>query len=193
MRRLRSTTYGELLELEKCPECGAKLVDSGGEVACHSSGIVLGPSQTLGAPQPSVGKPEALGSYIGSAPDWTSRSQVGYVFGATRLRANCIGRDLSLSRWSRLITTVASRFSLPKGIVKNAILTAGRLLPCRNLYHVKAPAISAYSLLHACRSAGISHVGFDELLKAFSEAGQRVTTSQLLRIGSESPPPLPAI
>lgn len=193
MRRLGSTAYEELLELEKCPECRAKLVDSGGEVACPSCGMVLGASQALGDPLPLKGKPEVLGSYVGRMSGVMSGSQVGCVFGTTKLRANCIGRDLLLLQSSTLITRVANRFFLPKGIIKNAVLTSERLLPYRKLYHVTAPAISAYSLFHSCRSAGISHVGFDELLKAFSEAGHRITTSQLLRIGSESPLPLPAI
>jgi transcription initiation factor TFIIIB Brf1 subunit/transcription initiation factor TFIIB len=121
------------------------------------------------------------------------RPRVGFVFGTTRLRANAIGRDLSLLQCSKLIERVACRFFLPRVIVRNAVLTAERLLPDTKAHGVTVPAVSAYSLLHACRSARIFHVGFDELLKAFSEAGHEINARQLLRVGSESSLPLPAV
>jgi len=137
---------------------------------------------------------EVLGSCVGRVSSKGEHGpQAGYVFGATRLRANTIGRDLLSIQCSRLIERVSCRFLLPRGIVQNAIQTAGRLLPERRMYRVAMPAISAYSLLYACRSAGITHVGFSDLQKAYSETGHRVSRSQLLRIGRESSLPLPAM
>jgi len=139
-------------------------------------------------------KLEVLGSYIGQAPSKGGhRPQTGYVFGVARLRANSIGRDLSLLQCSSLIVRVSGRFFLPKAIVQNAIQIAEKLLPDKKVFRVTMPAISAYSLLHACRSAGITHVGFDDLLRAFLDAGHRITKSQMLRVGRESAIPLPAI
>jgi transcription initiation factor TFIIIB Brf1 subunit/transcription initiation factor TFIIB len=137
---------------------------------------------------------EALGSFVGRAHTAReNKSQAGYAFGASKLRANLIGRDFSFLQCSKLIERVAGRFVLPKTIVRNAVQTAKRLLLGRRTYRATMPAISAYSLLHACRSAEITRVGLDDLLEAFSEAGRRVSLSQILRIGRESPLPLPAI
>jgi transcription initiation factor TFIIIB Brf1 subunit/transcription initiation factor TFIIB len=189
------TAYEEFVERESCPECRAKLVDVGGEVTCPSCGLVLGTSSTSGIIQrASEARPEALGSYIGQMPNnGGHRSYPGRVFGASRLRPDAIGRDASLIQCSGLTERVASRFLLPKGVVKSAVLTAARLLPGRKVYRATVPAISAYSLLHACRSAGISRIRLSDLLKAYTEAGHCVSKSQLLRIGRESSLPLPAV
>jgi len=194
LRKPGLTAYEEFASQDKCPECRTKLVDAGGELACPSCGLVLGTSLSSGISQASVTTLEVLGSYVGRVPSRGEHGpNAGYVFGVTRLRANAIGRDLSSIRCSRLIERVSCRFLLPRGIVQNAIQTAGRLLPDSRMYRVAMPAISAYSLLYACRSAGIFHVGFGDLQKAYSETGHTVSRSQLLRIGRESSLPLPAI
>ena len=194
MRRPGLTAYEEFANQEKCPECRTKLVDAGGELACPSCGLVLGTSPTSEISQASGTTPEVLGSYVGQVPGKGEHgSKAGYIFGVSKLRANAIGRDLSSIKCSRLIERVSCRFSLPRGIVQNAIQTAGRLLPGRRTYRVTMAGISAYSLLYACRSAGISHVGFSDLQKAYFETGHTISRSQLLRIGRDSSLPLPAI
>ena len=194
MRKPGLTAYEEFASQDKCPECRTKLVDAGGELACPSCGLVLGTSPTSEISQVSGTTPEVLGSYVGRVPDKGEHGpKAGYIFGVSKLRANAIGRDISSIKCSRLIERVSCRFSLPRGVVQNAIQTAGRLLPNRRMYRVAMPGISAYSLLYACRSAGISHVDFGDLQKAYSETGHMVSRSQLLRIGRESSLPLPAI
>ncbi len=194
MRRLGLTAYEEFASQDKCPECRTKLVDDEGELACPSCGLVLGTSPTSGISQASGRSLGALGSYIGRIPGKGEHGpKASYIFGVSKLRANAIGRDLSSIKCSRLMERVSCRFSLPRGVVQNAIQTAGRLLPGRRMYRVAMPGISAYSLLYACRSAGITHVGFGDLQKAYFETGHTVSRSQLLRIGRESSLPLPAI
>ena len=194
MRKPGLTAYEEFANQDKCPECRTKLVDAGGELTCPSCGLVLGTGPMSGISQAPATTLEVLGSYVGRVPGKGEHGpKAGHVFGVTRLRANAIGRDLSSIKCSRLIERVSCRFLLPKGIVQNAIQTAGRLLPDMRMYRVAMPGISAYSLLYACRSAGISHIGFSDLQKAYSETGHRVSRSQLLRIGRESSLPLPAI
>ena len=194
MRRPGLTAYGEFAGQDKCPECRTKLVDAGGELACPSCGLVTEALPASEIQRPSGTTLEVLGSCVGRvASKGEHGPQAGYVFGVTGLRANTIGRDLSSIRCSRLIERVSCRFLLPRGIVQNAIQTAGRLLPNRRMYRVSMPGVSAYSLLYACRSAGVSHVGFSDLQKAYYETGHMVSRSQLLRIGRESSLPLPAI
>ena len=86
---------------------------------------------------------------------------------------------------------IAERLELPKSIVQQANLVARRLLPRRNTYNATIPAISAYSLLYACRSVDIAHVSHREILAAYTDAGYTVSKSRLMRISLESTMPLP--
>src|SRR2546426_2289684 len=86
---------------------------------------------------------------------------------------------------------IAERLELPKSIVRQANLVARRLLPRKKTYNATIPAISAYSLLYACRSVDIAHVSHREILAAYTEAGYMVSKSRLMRISLESTMPLP--
>ena len=190
MRKTALAAYEEFSILGKCPECNGRLVNAGGdeEKVCSSCGIVFGRTdgvQYSSAP-PANGN-ESLGSFI-MRGDSALR---GLVFGQARLRPNIIGRDGVVLSCSGLLERVCGRMMLPKGIVENAVITARRLLPGRKAYGATVPAISAYALLYACRSAGITHIGYREILSAYSDAGHRVSKAELLRIGIESSLTLP--
>ena len=86
---------------------------------------------------------------------------------------------------------IAERLELPKSIVQQANLVARRLLPRRNSYNATIPAISAYSLLYACRSVDVAHVSYKEILAAYTDEGYMVSSSRLMRISLESTMPLP--
>lgn len=190
MRKTALAEYEELSILGKCPECNGRLVTSGGdeEKVCSSCGIVFGRTDGVrcSSALPANGT-ESLGSFI-MRGDLALRAS---VFGQARLRPNIIGRDRIELSCSGLIERVSGRMMLPKGIVDNALVTARRLLPGRKVYCATVPAISAYALLYACRSAGITHIGYREILSAYSDAGHRVGMAQLLRIGIESSLSLP--
>ncbi len=86
---------------------------------------------------------------------------------------------------------IAERLELPKSIVQQANVVARRLLPRKKTYDATIPAISAYSLLYACRSVDIAHVSHREILAAYTDAGHMVSKSRLMRISLESTMPLP--
>src|SRR2546427_13210707 len=86
---------------------------------------------------------------------------------------------------------IAERLELPKSIVHQANLVARRLLPDKKTYNATIPAISAYSLLYACRSVDVAHVSHSEILAAYTDAGYTVSKSRLMRISLEPPMPLP--
>jgi transcription initiation factor TFIIIB Brf1 subunit/transcription initiation factor TFIIB len=183
LRKTALAAYEELSILGKCPECNGRLVNAGGdEKVCSSCGIVLGRTDGVQySSSPARGK-EPLGSFI---------MNCGEGFGQARLKPNIVGLDgAALSCWG-LIQRVSGRMMLPKGVVENAVTTARKLLPGRKTYGATIPAISAYSLLHACRSAGITRISHREVLKAYTDGGYRVGKAQLLRIGLESSIALP--
>ena len=88
---------------------------------------------------------------------------------------------------------IAERLELPKSIVQQANVVARRLLPRKETYNATIPAISAYSLLYACRSVAIAHVSHREILAAYTDAGYMVSKSRLMRISLESTMPLPQV
>ncbi len=193
MRRAALAAYEEFCTLRRCPECNGRLMNAGGEeTACSSCGIVAGRINDVEYCSSQLGnRDEPLGSFILAGTGWRGPARRGSVFGQTRLMPNTIGRDVGAWKCSRLIEGVSGRLMLPKSVTQNAVLTAKRLLPGIRRYGTTMAAISAYSLLYACRSAGITHVGCKEILKAYSEAGHRVGRSQLFRIWSESSLRLP--
>ena len=86
---------------------------------------------------------------------------------------------------------IAETLELPKSIVHQANLVARRLLPGKKTYNATIPAISAYSLLYACRSVDVAHVSYKEILAAYTDEGYMVSSSRLMRISLESTMPLP--
>jgi transcription initiation factor TFIIIB Brf1 subunit/transcription initiation factor TFIIB len=192
----RLAAYEQYAALGTCPECRGDLTsaDEGrGELVCSACGIVVGRAAGTpgdGASALSVSKRTPLGSYIvGDGSD--TQSPRGPVFGLGRINPNVIGRGGPMLTCSLLTNRVAERLSLPKSVAESANITAGRLLPGRKACGASIYAISAYSLLHACRSAGIAHISHREILSAYADAGHRIGRAQLMRIGLDSPVRLP--
>lgn len=194
--RTRTAAYEEYSILGRCPECKEGLVysgEEGGERVCSYCGIVASRADYAredGSSAPSVSKSEPLGSYI-VADTESAPSLKGAAFGWAKLMPNIVGRGGPMLTCSGLTNRVAERLALPKSIAQSADITARRLLPNRATYEATIPSISAYSLLYACRSAGIAHISHREILQAYTDGGYRVGKSELLRIGLESGMPLP--
>ncbi len=193
--RTRQAAYEGYSILGRCPECREGLVCAGeGELTCSYCGIVVGSADSVreqGSSAPSGSKSEPLGSYIVADTENAAPSLKGPAFGWAKLMPNIVGRGTPQLTCSGLTNRVADRLALPKSVTQNAQITARKLLPHREAYGATLATISAYSILHACRSAGISHVSHREVLKAYTDAGYRVGKSQLLRLGLESGMPLP--
>jgi len=192
----RLAAYEQYAALGTCPECRGDLISAGeerAELVCSACGIVAG--MGAGTPEdgmsaPSVSKRTPLGSYIVDGSTGTP-SLNGPDFGLGRIKPNVIGRGGALLVCTTLTNRVADRLLLPKSIAESANITAGKLLPSRKACGASIYAISAYSLLHACRSAGISHISHREIVNAYHDAGHKVGRSQLMRIGLDSPVRLP--
>jgi transcription initiation factor TFIIIB Brf1 subunit/transcription initiation factor TFIIB len=195
--RTKLAAYEDYSVLGKCPECRGSLVsakeEGGGELACSNCGIVVArasSSREDGSSAPSVSKNGPLGSFI-LAPGSGTPSLNGPALGWARLDANVIGRGGPVLACAQKTERVAERLNLPKSVVQQANLVARKLLPGRKAWGGTIPGISAYSLLYACRSAGIAHVSHRIIQQAYADAGYRIGNSQLMRIGLHSPMGLP--
>ena len=191
-----TAAYEEYSILGRCPECREGLVYAGEErteLTCSYCGIVVSRADYTredGSTAPSVSKSEPLGSYI-VADTESASSLKGPAFGWAKLMPNIVGRGGPMPTCSMLTNRIAERLALPKSIAQAADITARRLLTHRESYEATIPSISAYSLLYACRAAGIVHISHREVLKAYTDGGYRVRKSDLLKIGLESGMHLP--
>jgi hypothetical protein len=194
--RTKLAAYEDYGLLGRCPECREGLVytgEEGGELVCSYCGVVVSNTNngqtngSLGQPSTSI---EPLGSYI-VATEGATPSLRNPAFGWAKLMPNIIGRGGPLSTCSQITERIAERLGIPKSVVQQANTIASKLVLKRKTYNTTVPAISAYSLLHASRSAGITYISHREILAAYADAGHKVGKSHLLRLGLESSTPLP--
>lgn len=139
-----------------------------------------------------------LGSYMGrkedetSTADFNGNSTIGY---AKRLSDN-IGLDQAEWNCSVLTRRVADKLALPAFVRENAVALSGKMLAearetrGATRRRTSVPAISAYALLSACRSAGMDHVGSKTVLRTYTDLGHNVTRSRLLWLGTQGKVPL---
>ena len=186
--------------IERCRECRGHVVRVGEEFACTSCGVVARREDQV-MEERSGGQAVAvrrLGSYMGtledkeSFADFNGNSTVGY---AKRLSDN-MGLDGAAWNCSAMTRRVADRLSLPAFVRENAVALSERMLArCREnggngSRRTSVPAISAYSVISACRTAGMDHVGTKTVLQTYADLGHRVTRSRLLWLGTQEDVPL---
>jgi transcription initiation factor TFIIIB Brf1 subunit/transcription initiation factor TFIIB len=185
--------------VERCLECRGRIVQVGEEFVCTSCGIATRKEESVAevrTASPIIGS--RLGSYMGrkedegSKADFNGNSTVGY---AKRLSDN-IGLDDAEGTCSVLTRRVADKLALPAFVRENAVALSGKILAhARQTRGVtgrrtSVPAISAYALLSACRSAGMDHIGSKTVLQAYADLGYNVTKSRLLWLGTQETVPL---
>ena len=196
--RTKAAAYEEYAVLKRCPECRGHLVEEGAEWACTSCGLVAKTEKTsTEVVHKGHSADQRLGSYIGtkedqnSHADFNGNSTVGYA----KLVSDNMGVDQAAWNCSAIVRRVADRLSLPAFARENAVALSEKMLTdCRNgllgNHRTSIPAISAYSVLSACRAAGLDHVSSRSIMQAYNDMGHKVTKSALLRLGTESPVPL---
>ena len=196
--RAKAAAYEEYAVLRRCPECRGHLVEAGEEWACTSCGLVAKTEKTstevIGSGRSTSRR---LGSYMGtkkdgnSAADFNGTSTVGFA----KLLSDNMGVDQAAWNCAAIVRRVAEKLSLPAFATENAVAVSEKMLAeSRNgqlgKKRTSIPAISAYSILSACRTAGLDHIGSMSVIRAHNDMGRKVSKSALLRLGTESPVPL---
>ncbi|MDG7006655.1 MAG: hypothetical protein JRN06_00255 [Nitrososphaerota archaeon] len=197
--RTKAAAYEEYALLRRCPECRGHLVEAGEELACTNCGVVARTAKTaLDVPHASSTTPSRrLGSYMGTKEDENSHATFNgtSTVGFAKLLSDNMGVDSAAWECANTIRRVAEKLSLPAFATENAVAVSERMLAdSRNgqlgKRRTSVPAISAYSILSACRAAELGYVSPKSIIRAHNDMGHRVTKSALLRIGTESPVPL---
>jgi transcription initiation factor TFIIIB Brf1 subunit/transcription initiation factor TFIIB len=171
----------------------------GEEFVCTSCGVVARKEEVAEAhTAKQTAESRRLGSYMGSPEDkksnadFNGNSTVGF---AKRLSDN-IGLDDAVRHCSSMTRRVADKLALPAFVEENAVALSEKMLadaregegPIRR--RMSVPAISAYALLTACRTAGMDHVGSKTVLQTYANLGHKVTRSKLLWLGTQEKVPL---
>jgi transcription initiation factor TFIIIB Brf1 subunit/transcription initiation factor TFIIB len=88
----------------------------------------------------------------------------------------------------RIVARVAERLFLPKLVREEASAIARKILASKQgRRRITLAAVSAYSLVAACRVEGIASVSVREIISAHADLGRRVNSSSFIQIALESP------
>ena len=183
----------------RCPECSEKLLDLGDELVCPACGI----SKEKEATEPSrpgfLGPRDAvkaqLGSYMGppAAParERTASRIAGSdsSYGYLKVVSDFAGRDEGPEEaCARLVERVGEKLFLPRVVLAEAASIAKQVLAApRPPRRIMLAAVSAYSLISACRVEGVTSAGPREIVAAFAAQGRRVDSSSIIQLALESP------
>ena len=196
--RTKAAAYEEYAVLRMCPECRGHLVEAGEEWACTSPQLVAKTEkESTEVVRSGRSTSRSLGSYMGtrqdqnSSADFNGTSTVGFA----KLLSDNMGVDQAAWNCAAMIRRVAEKLSLPPSAIESAVAVSERMLAeGRNgrlgKRRTSIPAISAYSILSACRTAVFDHVRSMSVIRTRNDMGHKVTKSALLHLGVESPVPL---
>ncbi len=184
--------------LEKCSECSGQIIDAGDEFVCQSCGMVTAKEVLEGRerklPQALDYTPHALGGYLGP-PEQEYEEQSPPAFSETsssfkylKLVSDFAGKgEGCVYSCAKMIERVCEKLSTPKIIVSQSMVIANKVFGLRKRNEITVAAISAYSIITACKIEGITSVGVKEVVEAHRALGRRVKATSLIQISLDSP------
>src|SRR5712692_3785239 len=185
--------------LEKCSECSGQIIDAGDEFVCQSCGMVTAKEVLEGrerkTPQALDYTPHALGGYLGP-PEQVDEEQspppafpdASSSFKYLKLVSDYAGKGEScVYSCAKMIERVCEKLSTPKIVVSQSMVIANKVFELRKRNEITVAAISAYSIITACKIEGITSVGVKEVIEAHRALGRRVKTTSLIQISLDSP------
>ena len=183
-----------------CPSCSKRLLDTGDELVCPVCGMV-GEKQVFDPPLVARARPRdavrsPLGSYMGPrfapARERTARGITGEDdrYGYLKVVADSTGREEGAAvDCAKLIERVGEKLGLPASILLEAASTANKVLATvqKTSRRMTIAPVSAYSLISACRTAGMTAVSPREIMATHQALGRRVSSSSIIQLAIDSP------
>jgi transcription initiation factor TFIIIB Brf1 subunit/transcription initiation factor TFIIB len=187
----------------RCPNCSGRMVDIDEEIVCSSCGSVRPKEVAAGAGGGPTAKRahavdytnHSLGSFLGPIDhDRDEPPSKGLSGSSSTFRYLKTISDYSqvdeagVYPCAKLIERICEKLSLPPGAMCQAIAVSKGLLVIRKQrtgYTIAA--ISAFSIISACRICGVPSVGVKEVVAAHRALGHNVRPSTLIRMGFDSP------
>ncbi len=187
---------------ERCPHCSGRMVDVDEEVVCSSCGSVRPKEVVANSGATTARRARAvdytnhsLGSFLGPMDyDRDEASSGGFSKASSTFKYLKTISDYSqvdedgVYPCAKLIERICEKLSLPSGIVGQSIAIAKGLLAIRKQRTgYTMAAISAFSIISACRIYGVPTVGVREVIGAHRALGHKVRQSTLIKMGFDSP------
>jgi len=182
-----------------CSACLVRFVDGGDELVCPKCGQVR-TKQCMEPPPPAGGERYApgrhqLGSYMGSMrvtpQERSSRGIAGSSskYEYLKVLSDFAGReDGPLEACERIVARVGEKLFLPRLVQEEASAIARTILSSRqSSRRITLAAVSAFSLVAACRVERVTSVSVREIISAHAALGRRVNSSSFIQIALESP------
>ncbi len=185
----------------RCTHCSGRMVDIDEEMVCSSCGGVR-PKETETGSADAVRRAHAvdytnhsLGSFLGPIDyDRDDAPARGLSGSSSTFRYLKTISDYSqvdevgVYPCAKLIERICEKLSLPVGVMGQSISVAKGLLMIRKQrVGYTIAAISAFSIISACRICGVSTVGAREVVAAHKALGHNVRPSMLIKMGFDSP------
>jgi transcription initiation factor TFIIIB Brf1 subunit/transcription initiation factor TFIIB len=182
-----------------CPDCLKPLLDAGDELVCPTCGVAKEKLvvQTV-IPEP-VGMPplgkQALGSYMGSLGITSEERRSKGITGTSskyeylKVVSDFAGRNEgTFAICVKTIERVGEKLRLPRFVLLEAASIARKVLAIEHPHRrITVASVSAYSLIYACKVAGITSVSIGEIIGAHVAIGRTVTSSSIIRLAFDSP------
>ncbi len=180
------------------------MIDAGDEFVCRSCGMVAAKEvvEARGGrtPQAIDYTKYALGGFLGPLEygyeEKFSRglSDASSSFRYLKLISDFSGRGNScVYACAQMIQRVCEKLGLPSIVVCHSMVIARKVLELKKTRNeITAAAISAYSVISACKIESVTSVGVKEVISAHIALGHRLKASSLIQISLDSPVRLPA-
>jgi transcription initiation factor TFIIIB Brf1 subunit/transcription initiation factor TFIIB len=175
------------------------VIDIGDEYVCKSCGMVV-PKEVIGgvedrAPQAVDYTKLALGGYLGPLEyGYEERFSPGFAksnstFRYLKMVSDYSGReDSSVYACAKMVERVCEKLGVPKIVVGQSMVIARKLFGIKGTgSKITVAAISAFSVITACKIEGVTSIGVKEVLAAHTILGHRVKISSLIQISLDSP------
>ena len=190
----------QTLDLDmSCPDCLLRLVDGGDEMVCPKCGQVKAKQCIDSPPMAEMDRrtpahPQ-LGSYMGSMRITQREKSSKGIAGSDskyeylKVLSDFAGREEGPAEaCERIVARVGEKLFLPKVVREEASVVARTILASKQgLHRMTLGAVSAFSLVAACRLEGITSVSVREIIAAHAALGRRVNSSSFIQIALESP------
>jgi len=182
--------------LDKCAHCSGRIVDTGDEFVCSSCGVAT-PKEVIEAVErrPSAVDYTAysLGSFLGPSGEDEEKSSKGFSKSSSSFKYLKTISDYSQEDnagvyvCTKLMARICEKLSLPNGIIGQSAKVAKELLEIRKEREgFSIAAISAFSIISACKIYGVTSVGLREVVEAHMDLGYRVKPSAIVRLSFDS-------
>ena len=183
---------------DECNQCLGRVVDAGDELVCSTCGTVT-PKEVLEEPQErrltAVDyTSHSLGSFLGPMEygfeeifsKGFSKSLSNFKYLKT-VSDFSYKEDSSLYNCAKLIERICEKLVLPRMVVGDSISIAKVAMGLRKGHgEITIAAVSAFSIINACKRLRVSRVGVKEIIEAHRNLGYRVKTSVVNEISIDS-------